>query len=60
MIDPKKNGFILDGFPRSLNQAKKLDIEIGGLTGVVNVNLKEDIILQKLLGRKICNKCNKT
>jgi len=60
MVNGKKNGFILDGFPRSLNQAKKLDIEIGGLTGVVNVDLKEDIILQKLLGRKICNKCNKS
>ena len=55
-----QKGFILDGFPRSLKQAELLDLHTGGLTGVVNISLKEDIILQKLLGRMVCSKCNKS
>ena len=47
-------------FPRSIKQAERLESEAGDVSGVVNVLLKEDIILQKLLGRRVCSKCNKS
>ena len=55
--DNGKNGFILDGFC-SIKQAERLESEAGGVSGVVNVLLKEDIILQKLLSE--FGKCNKS
>ena len=53
-------GFILDGFPRTTAQAAALEAHRGGLhapTTVVNVQLDKDVIVAKLLGRRVCTDC---
>ncbi len=51
-----KNGFILDGFPRTLTQAKELE-KVAKIDLIINLELPEDIILEKALARRICEKC---
>ena len=54
------SGYILDGFPRTLAQAESLSNHASGSvapTTVINVNLATDVIVQKLLGRRVCAKC---
>lgn len=51
-----KKGFILDGFPRTIPQAEALDT-ITSIDRVVNINLREDIIVRKIAARRICRKC---
>ena len=53
-------GFILDGFPRTTAQAAALEAHRGGVhapTTVVNVKLDRDVIVAKLLGRRVCREC---
>lgn len=54
-----KNGFILDGFPRTLAQAKTLDASLPKASNVVVVNLKvdEEVSVKRLLGRRTCADC---
>ncbi|ONK71175.1 uncharacterized protein A4U43_C04F5580 [Asparagus officinalis] len=51
-----ESGFILDGFPRTIRQAVILegttDIDL-----VINLKLREDVLLEKCLGRRICSQC---
>lgn len=49
-------GVILDGFPRTRAQAEKL-MEIADLQLVLNMSLREDVLVQKILGRRVCGKC---
>ena len=49
-----KNGFILDGFPRTIGQAKALKIKIDV---VLNFQASEEIIIERLSGRRICPNC---
>jgi len=56
-----KNGFILDGYPRNLNQAKSLD-EILKPMGmdielVIDLDSSEPVIIQRLSGRLVCRSC---
>ena len=51
-----KKGFILDGFPRTMEQAKWLE-ELTSIDLVVNFVIDEDIIIEKALARRICEKC---
>jgi adenylate kinase len=51
-----KNGFILDGFPRTLEQAKALE-DISNIDAVINLDVPEEIIVQRLSSRRICPKC---
>jgi len=54
-------GFILDGFPRTLSQAESLkglmEQENISLNGVLNYELSVDEIIQRLSGRRTCEKC---
>lgn len=49
-------GVILDGFPRTLSQLSKYDTMFP-VDLVVNVELRDDILLEKLLGRRTCIGC---
>ena len=51
-----KKGFILDGFPRTMEQAKALE-KIASIDLVVNFVIDEEIIIEKALARRICEKC---
>lgn len=50
-------GFILDGFPRTLPQAKDLTGSPFALTDFVILDVAEDIIIQRLTGRRTCASC---
>lgn len=56
-----RSGFILDGFPRTLDQAKALDGALANqkmsLDKVVYVNVSPDELERRLGGRWICRKC---
>ncbi|XP_020246647.1 probable adenylate kinase 1, chloroplastic [Asparagus officinalis] len=51
-----ESGFILDGFPRTLRQAEILD-GVTEIDLVINLKLREDVLLEKCLGRRICSQC---
>ncbi len=51
--DDSKNGFILDGFPRTINQAEALSNMIK-LDYVINLVISEDEIIRRLSGRRVC------
>ena len=50
-------GYILDGFPRTVRQAELLS-EFEDVNLVLNLFLREDVLIEKCLGRRICTKCN--
>lgn len=56
-----ENGFILDGFPRTIPQAEGLDriLKSAGLSlnGVLSVQVPERIIIERLAGRRTCRSC---
>jgi adenylate kinase len=51
--EARKTGLIFDGFPRTLNQAKYLQEHLK-IDIVFNLHLREDILIRKLLGRRVC------
>jgi adenylate kinase len=54
--DDYKKGFILDGFPRTLNQAKLLD-NLVKIDLVIYITLSYETIVKRLSGRRQCSKC---
>ena len=58
------NGFMLDGFPRTEEQAVALDgilAELGiKLTGVININVPDSELVGRVTGRRICKQCGAT
>jgi len=51
-----KRGFILDGFPRTIEQALALE-KIVNIDGVVQLTVPDRIIIERLSTRRICKKC---
>jgi adenylate kinase len=52
-----KAGFILDGFPRTLPQAKDLQKSIFALNALIEVRVERSEIIRRLSGRRVCPKC---
>ncbi|MQY76869.1 MAG: adenylate kinase [Spirochaeta sp.] len=50
------NGYILDGFPRTIPQADSL-AEFERLDSVINFTIDDGIVIQRLSGRRICRSC---
>ena len=52
-----KNGFILDGFPRTIPQAQALD-EMGfGIDAALSIEVSDEEIVKRMSGRRVCEKC---
>lgn len=55
------NGFLLDGFPRTIPQADALagilDKAGTSLTAVINVTISDELVLKRLSNRRVCSNC---
>ena len=58
--DDCANGYILDGFPRTLPQAYALDEHNVNIDKVLDIEVEDDVIIERLSGRRECSKCGRT
>lgn len=52
-----RNGFILDGVPRTVHQAEELEKMGVDIDLVININVADEEIVQRLSGRRVCESC---
>ena len=59
-----KEGFLLDGFPRTVDQADSLDTELKNLDyaldKVLNIYVDKNALIERAVGRRICKSCGAT
>ena len=64
MQDDAKKGFLLDGFPRNIFQAEKLDEVLKQrnlkLDCVINVSVEDSVLIERAVGRRLCKECGTT
>ncbi len=54
-----QKGYVLDGFPRTVPQAEALD-KIAQIEAVVNIDIADEHLVQRLSGRRVCQSCGGT
>ena len=54
-----RHGFVLDGFPRTVEQARALDTALGekGVDCVMNMKVRQEELIRRLSGRLVCRRC---
>ena len=59
---PLSDGFVLDGFPRTLPQAQELDRLLDGhpIDAAVNIEVPTEIVLDRIAGRRVCEVCGRS
>ena len=62
--DDTKKGFILDGFPRTLEQAIALDVALKEMgidaIHVIDITMDHELLVSRITGRRVCKECGAT